>query len=79
MNFFVNLSVKKKIVSVFSVVCIFMILIGVEGIISSDKINDGSMSIYSNNLQSIKDLEETKGNINSIRAEMLRIVLRETN
>ena len=74
MNFFVNLSVKKKIVSVFSVVCIFMILIGVEGIISSDKINDGSMSIYSNNLQSIKDLEETKGNINSIRAEMLRIV-----
>ena len=74
MNFFVNLSVKKKIVSVFSVVCIFIILIGVEGIISSDKINDGSMSIYSNNLQAIKNLEETKGNVNSIRAEMLRIV-----
>lgn len=74
MNFFVNLSVKKKIVFVFSVVCIFMILIGVEGVVSSAKINEGSKSIYSNNLQSIKNLEGTKGNVNSIRAEMLRIV-----
>ncbi|MCB2359223.1 methyl-accepting chemotaxis protein [Clostridium estertheticum] len=74
MKFFVNLSVKKKLVSVFLVVCIFMIIIGVQGVISSSKINESSKSIYSNNLQSIKNLEETKGNVNSIRAEMLRIV-----
>ena len=74
MKFFVNLSVKKKLVSVFSLVCVFMILIGAEGILSSAKINDSAKQMYSNNLISIKDLEETKGNINEVRANMLRIV-----
>jgi len=74
MNFFVNLSVKKKLVSVFSLVCIFMILIGTEGILSSVKINNSATQMYSNNLISIKDLEEIKGNINEVRANMLRIV-----
>lgn len=74
MKFFINLSVKKKLISVFSAICIFIILIGIEGIVSSSKINEGSKSIYSDSLLSIKDLEEIKGNINEIRAEMLRIV-----
>lgn len=47
---------------------------GVEGIVSSAKINEGSKSIYSNNLISIKDLQQIKSNINEIRAETLRIV-----
>ncbi|MGH4140588.1 methyl-accepting chemotaxis protein [Clostridium sp.] len=74
MNFFKNLSVRKKLVSIFSVVCIFIVLIGVEGIVSSAKINEGSKTIYSNNLISIKDLEEIKGHLNEISANMLRIV-----
>lgn len=74
MNFFVNLSVKKKLVSVFSVVCIFMLIIGAEGTISAAKINEGSKIIYSNYLPSIRDLEEMKGNLNGTRAEMLKIV-----
>ena len=74
MKFFVNLSVKKKLILVFSVVCIFMVLIGVERILSSAKINNSAKDIYSNNLISIKNLEEIKGNINEIRANMLRIV-----
>ena len=74
MKFFVNLSVKKKLILVFSIVCIFMVLIGIEGILSSAKINRDLNTIYSNNLISIKDLEEIKGNINEIRANMLRIV-----
>jgi len=74
MNFFINLSVKKKLVSVFFVISIFMVLIGVEGILSSAKINEGSKIIYSNYLTSIKDLEEIKGNLNGISAEMLRII-----
>ena len=74
MNFFVNLSVKKKLVSVFSVICIFMVLIGVEGVLSSAKINEGSKTIYSNSLTSIKDLEEINGNLNKVSTEMLRIV-----
>lgn len=74
MKFFTNLSVKKKLVSVFSVICIFIILIGVEGIISSSKINKGSKSIYSDSLVSIKDLEEIKAISNDGTANMLRIV-----
>ncbi|MBU3160060.1 methyl-accepting chemotaxis protein [Clostridium frigoris] len=74
MNFFENLSVKKKLVSVFSVICIFIILIGVEGILSSAKINEGSKDIYSNYLTSIKDLEEIKAISNDGTANMLRIV-----
>ena len=51
-----------------------MVLIGVEGILSSAKINNSAKEMYSNNLISIKDLEEIKGNINESRANMLRIV-----
>lgn len=74
MDFFINLGVKKKLVLVFSIISIFIILIGVQGILSSAKINEGSKTIYSNNLISIRDLEEIKGNINEIRANTLRIV-----
>ena len=74
MKFFINLGVKKKLIIVFSVVCIFMVLIGVEGILSSAKINNSAKKMYSNNLTSIKDLEEIEGNINEVRANMLSIV-----
>ena len=74
MKFFVNLSVKKKLITVFSVVCIFMVLIGVEGILSSSRINKGSNSIYSTNLIAIKDLEEIKNNLNRDSANIIRIV-----
>ena len=74
MKFFINLSVKKKLVSVFSVICIFMVLIGTEGILSCAKINNSAKEMYSNNLISITDLEEIQGNINDMRANMLRIV-----
>ena len=58
MKFFVNLGVRKKLVAVFLVVYIFMTLIGVEGIIGSSKINQGSKQIYTNNLIAIKNLRE---------------------
>lgn len=74
MNFFINLNVKKKLVSIFSIICIFIILIGTEGILSSAKINEGSKLIYSNYLTSIRNLEETKGNINDIGANLIVIV-----
>ncbi|MGH4137858.1 methyl-accepting chemotaxis protein [Clostridium sp.] len=74
MRLFVNLGVKKKLILVFSVICIFMILIGLQGILSSSKINEGSKSIYSYGLIPIKDLEEIKGNINEMRVNMLGIV-----
>ena len=79
MNVFINLSVKKKLISVFSVVCIFIILIGTEGILSSAKINSNAENMYNNNLISIKDLEEIKGNINEMRANIIDWFLKEIN
>jgi len=58
MKFFENLSVKKKLITVFSIVCIFMISMGAEGILSSAKINNNAIEMYNNNLISIKNLEE---------------------
>ncbi|AOR24577.1 methyl-accepting chemotaxis protein [Clostridium taeniosporum] len=73
MKFFVNLAVKKKLLLVFSVVCIFIFLIGFQGILSSSKINEGSKKIYSTNLIAIKDLEQIRGNINYMRVNLLEI------
>lgn len=74
MRFFVNLGVKKKFVLVFLVVCIFISLVGFEGVLSSSKISKGSKEIYSTNLIAIKDLEKIKGNINEMRIDIIKIV-----
>ncbi|MBU3133929.1 methyl-accepting chemotaxis protein [Clostridium gasigenes] len=77
MKFFINLSVKKKIISVFSVICIFIVSIGVESIISSSKINNGAKAIYGNYLASIKKLGDIKGDLNQISSNMNAIVYGE--
>ncbi|MBE6068818.1 MAG: methyl-accepting chemotaxis protein [Clostridium lundense] len=74
MSFFRNLSVKKKLNTVFTIICILILLIGAQGVFSSAKISESANEMYSNNLISIRNLEETKGNLNEIRANMLRIV-----
>jgi len=74
MKLFINLGVKKKLVSVFFVICIFIVAIGAEGILSSAKINDSADILYRCNLMSIKDLGEIKGNINDMRATYNRLV-----
>ncbi|MFW2491602.1 methyl-accepting chemotaxis protein [Clostridium chromiireducens] len=79
MKFFVNLGVKNKLVSVFSVICIFMIAIGAEGITSAGKINNSAQNLYSSYLFSIRDLGEIKGNINNMRATYNRLVFERDN
>ncbi|WP_411680999.1 methyl-accepting chemotaxis protein [Clostridium thailandense] len=74
MKLFINLSVKKKLFTVFSIVCIFIVVIGVEGILSSAKINSSSRILYSRNLISIKNLGEVNGNVNDMRAAYNRLV-----
>ncbi|CUU45914.1 methyl-accepting chemotaxis protein [Clostridium beijerinckii] len=74
MKILINLSVKKKLVLVFFVICILIAAIGTEGILSSAKINDNAEVLYRNNLTSIKDLGEIKGNINDMRATYNRLV-----
>jgi len=56
------------------VICIFIVLIGAQGIISSSKISEGSKFIYSNSLISVNDLQIIKGNINEMRGNILTII-----
>lgn len=74
MKLFINLGVKKKLISIFSVICIFIVLIGVYGIIGCASINKNANEMYSNNLVSVKDLEGIRVNIGEITAYMLEIV-----
>lgn len=74
MKFFINLSVKKKFVLIFFIIFIFIVLIGVQGILGLVKINDVLQEIYNNNLILIRNLEEIKVNINDIKVNMFRIV-----
>lgn len=74
MKLFINLGVKKKLISIFSVICIFIVLIGVNGMISCASINKNANEMYSNNLVSVKDLEGIRVNIGEITAYMLEIV-----
>ncbi len=75
MKFFTNLSVRKKLVVTFSIICIFIVLIGVNGVSNCLKINSNAKEMYEDNLITIKNLEEIKANINEVRAIMNRICL----
>lgn len=74
MKLFIDLSVKKKLVAVFFVICICIVAIGTEGILSSAEINNNADILYRCNLLSIRDLGEIKGNINDMRATYNRLV-----
>nr|WP_312292197.1 methyl-accepting chemotaxis protein [Clostridium chromiireducens] len=74
MKLFTNLSIRKKIATVFLLIFILIIFIGVEGVLSSEKINNNAERMYSDNLVSIKDLEEIQGSINETRANLVHIV-----
>ncbi|AWK52128.1 methyl-accepting chemotaxis protein [Clostridium beijerinckii] len=74
MKFFTNSSVKKKLISVFSIVCIFMVLISNEGVQSSKKIKNSANEMYSNNLISITNLKQIRGDMNYDTANTLRII-----
>lgn len=74
MKLFINLGVKKKLISIFLIICIFIVMIGVNGILSSETINENANEMYINNLVSIKDLEGIRGNINEITTNMTKIL-----
>lgn len=77
MKFFTNLGVQKKFILVFSIISVFIILIGTRGIVGAFKINKGSEAIYNNYLISIKILNEIKGNLNEVRSSTDEFIYEE--
>lgn len=79
MKFFNDLGVRKKLISIFSVICIFIIIIGVQGISSSEKINSNAEYIYHGNLRAIRALSEIESNIHETRGVMVKILYERDN
>ncbi|MCX7885223.1 MAG: methyl-accepting chemotaxis protein [Caloramator sp.] len=74
MNFFKNLSVRKKFTYIFVLIFIFQLLVGAVGIISTRKISSSANYMYTTNLLSIKDLYEIEGNMDQVRAYVLKLI-----
>ena len=63
MKFFIDLKIKNKLIVIFTIICIFILSIGAEGIIGANIINKNSNEIYSNNIVSIRNLQSLKANL----------------
>lgn len=74
MKFFMNLSVKKKLTTIFSIISISALIIGVQGIIGSGIINKNAKLIYSDNLISIKNLDSIKANLNYDNSTLIEMI-----
>lgn len=74
MKFFINLKVKNKLISIFSVICILMLLIGATGLFSSWSINKNANNMYSTNLVSIKNLQSLKSNLNYDYINIIKMI-----
>ena len=74
MKFFINLKVKNKLISIFSVICILMLLIGAAGLFSSWVINKNANDMYSTNLVSIKNLQSLKSNLNYDYINIIKMI-----
>ncbi|MDB1949361.1 methyl-accepting chemotaxis protein [Clostridium tertium] len=74
MKFFINLKVKNKLISIFSVICILMLLIGAIGLFSSWSINKNANNMYSTNLVSIKNLQSLKSNLNYDYINIIKMI-----
>lgn len=69
-----KMKISQKLILISFISTIFLLSVGVFGIIAMNKINKNSQMIYSNNLKSIENLYATKGIINSILADVEHIL-----
>ncbi|MEW9094085.1 MAG: methyl-accepting chemotaxis protein [Clostridiaceae bacterium] len=75
MNFWKNISVKIKLLLSFALIAALVIVTGFLGIRGTDIINKNAQNMYSNNLKSIKSLENIKGSFNDMRANIIYLIL----
>ncbi len=63
MRWFNNLKIAKKLITSFTIVSLFIGIVGFLGISNMKKINNGSVSMYQVDLIGVKDMSEIKSNI----------------
>ena len=74
MKWFNNLKIKQKQVMGFFIVILFVVIIGIIGTLNMYKINKGSSSMYSVNLQNVRNLDKVDANIMHHRLELMNLV-----
>jgi methyl-accepting chemotaxis protein len=75
MKFFENLSVNKKLISAFLLICTFIVFIGAEGQYISWKISNNAEEMYGNFLVSIEDLKTIEQNLQYTNVKVLKIIM----
>jgi len=74
MRFLMNLSVKKRLIISFSLVCIIIVFVGAEGLLGSGKINNNAETMYRDNLISIRNLKTIEENLQYTNVKLLKII-----
>ena len=74
MKFFVNLSVRKKLISAFLIVAVLIAVVGAVGTISLKKVATNSESMYDDNTQSIYIITDMRQNLTQINNDILQLV-----
>ncbi|WP_234124226.1 methyl-accepting chemotaxis protein [Clostridium hydrogenum] len=74
MKYFNDLKISQKLILSFSIISIFIGIVGGISIINMNKINTNAISMYSYNFSSIKSLTAIKQNFSDIRADALKLV-----
>ncbi|AGX42869.1 methyl-accepting chemotaxis protein [Clostridium saccharobutylicum] len=77
MKFFVNLSIKKKIISAFLLICAIIVFIGAEGQYISWRMDKNAEDMYSDYLISTKNLKTIEENLQYTNVKVLKIIFDE--
>lgn len=73
MRFFNNLTISKKLILIFTIICAFIVVMGIEGQYASNKQNQGTLSVY-NNLNSMKIIQTLQLDLSLINIHLLNML-----
>jgi methyl-accepting chemotaxis protein len=80
MKWFNNFKIAKKLISTFTLIALFIGIVGFIGMYNMSKINSNSVSMYKVDLMGVKTIGEIKQNILQIHTDILSLVYeKDTN
>ncbi|MCH3964273.1 MAG: methyl-accepting chemotaxis protein [Clostridium sp.] len=70
-----SMKIRQKLLTSFSLIALFIVLVGLIGSINMGKINAGSTQLYNNDLKTIRDLNKLDNNTLQIRLDIINLVV----
>lgn len=77
MNWYKNLKMAPKLILSFILVALFIIIVGMIGIVNMRKINANAVSMHDSNLKSVQYLTSLKQNFADVRSDLLKLVYQQ--